>query len=152
MILDKVDLQLLNLLQEDAKITHKKLSVSLNLSTTAVYERIKKLEKSGIIKKYTALLDRKVLGKELMVMAHLRLDRHSRDNITDFEQQISLLKEVHECYHVSGEYDYILKMTFSDMDAYRDFMVRKLTSIPGVGNSHSMFVINEVKNEVGYKL
>ncbi|MGT5494251.1 Lrp/AsnC family transcriptional regulator, partial [Escherichia coli] len=83
-------------------MTNKQLSLKLNLSTTAVYERIKKLERSGLIKKYAAILNRKVLGKELMVFAHVRLDRHSKQNISDFESQISLLEEVHECYHISG--------------------------------------------------
>lgn len=150
MNLDSTDLLLLNLLQKDAKMTHKQLSLRSNLSTTAVYERIKKLEKFGIIKRYAAVLDRKVMGQELMVIAHVRLNRHSKENITNFEQQIALLKEVHECYHIGGEYDYILKMTFSDMDAYREFMFKKLTSIPSIGNTHSMFVIKEVKSDMGY--
>lgn len=152
MKLDSIDLSLLNLLQADAKETNKQLALKLNLSTTAVYERIKKLEKSGLIKRYAAILNRKVLGKELMVFAHVRLDRHSKQNISDFESQISLLEEVHECYHISGDYDYILKMTFSTMDAYRDFMLKKLTAIPSIGNTQSVFVINEVKSEVGYRL
>lgn len=152
MKLDDTDLQLVNYLQENAKITHKQLSILLNLSTTAVYERVKKLEKSGIIERYAALINRKVLGKELMVFTTVRLDRHSKQNIYDFESKISLLKEVHECHHISGDYDYILKMTFSNMDVYRDFMVKKLTTIPSIGNTHSIFVINEVKNEVGFKL
>ncbi|MFA7688276.1 MAG: Lrp/AsnC family transcriptional regulator [Moheibacter sp.] len=151
MNLDPTDIQILNRLQEDSKITHKQLSSKLNLSTTAVYERIKKLERSGAIKNYMAVVDRKVVGKELMVFSHIKLERHSQQNIADFEKQISQLKAVHECFHVSGDYDYILKMTFRNMDAYRDFMVNQLTTIPSIGSTHSIFVINEVKNEIGIK-
>ncbi len=149
---DKTDLKILNQLQENSKYTHKQLSLQLNLSPTAVFERIKKLERGGIIKGYSAILDRKSLGKELMVFSHIKLEKHSQEKIAEFERQIGLLNEVHECFHVSGDYDYILKMTFQNMDAYRDFMVNKLTTIPSIGSTHSIFVINEVKSEVGYKL
>lgn len=150
--LDKIDLEILNEIQKNSKITHKQLSLKLNLSATAVFERIKKLERLGIIKGYSAILSRKALGKELMVFSHIKLERHSQQNITEFEKQIQLLKEVHECFHVSGDYDFILKMSFSDMDSYRDFLVNKLTIIPCIASSHSIFVIDEVKNEVGYRL
>lgn len=150
--MDEIDKNLVNLLQKNSKLTHKELSIRLNLSTTAIYERIKKLERLGIIQKYSAILDRKKLGRELMVYSHIKLEKHSQENIALFERQISKLIEVHECFHVSGDYDYILKMTFPNMDVYRDFMVNKLTTISCIGSSHSIFVINEVKNEVGFKL
>ncbi len=152
MNLDEKDIEILHCLQENSKITHKQLSLKLNLSTTAVYERVKKLERTGIIKSYSAILDRKSLGKELLVLSHIKLERHSEQNISNFEKQVLELNEVHECFHVSGDYDYILKMTFQNMDAYRDFMVNKLTTIPSIGSTHSIFVINEVKNEIGFKL
>lgn len=152
MDLDRTDLMILNFLQEDAKMTNKQLSLKLNLSSTAIYERVKKLERIGIIEKYTALLNRKLLGKELMVFTHVKLVRHSKENIADFERQISQIAEVHECYHTSGDYDYILKMTFQGMDDYRNFMLSKLTTIPSIGSTHSIFVINEVKSELGYQL
>lgn len=150
--LDKIDLELLNLLQKNAKMTHKQLSLQLNLSTTAIYERIKKLENSGVIEGYAALLNRKKLGKELLVFSNIKLVRHSQENIEMFEQNISKLPEVQECYHISGDYDYILKMSFPSMDVYRDFMVNKLTTISCIGSSQSQFVIKEVKSEVGYVL
>lgn len=151
MTLDSHDFKILNLIQKNSKMTNKQLSLELNLSPTAVFERIRKLERAGIIKNYTAVLDRKLLGRELMVFSHVKLERHSKQNINDFESQITAFSEVHECYHVSGDSDYILKMTFTDMDAYRDFIVTKLTSIPSIGSTHSIFVINEVKNESGYR-
>lgn len=152
MNLNEKDIDILYALQANSKITHKQLSLNLNLSTTAVFERIKKLERSGIIKSYSAILDRKALGKELLVLSHIKLEKHSQQNIAEFEKKIFALSEVHECFHVSGDYDYILKMTFQNMDAYRDFMVNKLTTIPSIGSTHSIFVINEVKNEIGMRL
>ncbi len=152
MELDVSDIKILNALQKDAKITNKELSALLNLSTTAIFERIKKLEKSGLIKNYSAILDRRLLGKELLVICQIRLVRHSQQNIVDFEKQIKSIDEVKECFHISGDYDYILKAAFRNMEDYHDFMVNKLTTIPSIGNTHSLFIINEVKNEVGYKL
>lgn len=149
---DEMDFRILNLIQENSKYTHKQLSLQLNLSSTAIYERIKKMERSGVIRNYTVVLDRKVLGRELMVFSHIKLEKHSQQNIADFEQKISKLHEVHECFHVSGDYDYLLKMTFRNMDEYREFMVKKLTTISSIGSTHSVFVINEVKNRVGYEL
>jgi len=149
---DRIDKKILNLLQENSKITTRQLSLKLNLSTTAIYERVKKMERTGVIEKYIALLNRKSLGRELMVFTHIKLERHSQYNIHDFESKITLFEEVHECFHISGDYDYILKMTFSDMDEYRNFIVTKLSSIPSIGSSHSIFVINELKNEVGFEL
>lgn len=152
MQLDQTDKTILNLLQENAKITHKQLSHSLNLSVTAIYERVKKLEKAGIIEKYAAVLDRKSLGRELLVLIQVKLNVHSHKNIGVFEKEISNLEEVHECFHVSGDYDYLLKATFDNMDGYRDFLVNKLAAISAIGSNHSIFVINEVKNEQGIRL
>ena len=149
--MDEKDIEILEALQENSKITHKQLSLKLNLSTTAIYERVKKLERTGIIKTYAAILNRNLLGKELLVLSHIKLEKHSQKNISDFEKKILELKEVQECFHVSGDYDYILKMLFKNMDSYRDFMVNKLTTIPSIGSTHSIFVIHEVKNEIGIK-
>lgn len=152
MNLDTKDLDILSRLQKDSTITHKQLSEHLGLSTTAVYERVKKLERLGIIKKYAAILDRKAMGMELLVISHVKLVRHSQSNIEEFESQILQLSEVLECFHVSGDYDYVLKMTFKNMEDYRDFMITKITALQSIGSTHSIFVINEVKNDVGYRI
>ncbi|MCO6498053.1 MAG: Lrp/AsnC family transcriptional regulator [Chitinophagaceae bacterium] len=152
MTLDATDVKILNALQKDAKITNKQLGEQLHLSPTAVFERIKKLEKSKLIKNYAAILDRKVLGKELLVIGQIRLVRHSQQNIEDFEKHIKAIDEIKECFHISGDYDYVFKAAFRNMDDYHDFMVNKLTTIPSIGNTHTLFIINEVKNEVGYNL
>ncbi|RTY87981.1 Lrp/AsnC family transcriptional regulator [Flavobacterium sp. GT3R68] len=152
MALDNIDTKLLGLLQEDSKKTTKELSLKLNLSVTAVYERIKKLEKEGIISKYVALLNRSKIQKGFVVFCHLKLTQHTKEFITQFEKEVVQLNEVLECFHVSGDYDYILKICVKDMEEYREFMVTKLTTLQHIGSTHSTFMIGEVKNTTIYNL
>ena len=146
MTLDKTDKMLLMLLQKDCKQTHKELSLKLDLSVTAIYERIKKLEKAGIIREYVALVDKTQVNRTFIAFCHIKLVQHSQDFVTKFEREVSKLDEVMECYHISGDYDYLLKVLVEDIAAYRDFMVNKLTTIDHIGSTHSMFMINEVKH------
>lgn len=143
---DALDNKILELLQVDAKQTNKELSGKLNLSVTAVYERIKKLEKEGVIKKYVALINKEKIGKAFVAFCHIKLIKHSQDYVVHFEKDVAKLEEVTECYHISGDYDYILKVHVSNMEAFREFMVDKLTTINHIGSTHSMFMINEVKH------
>ena len=152
MQLDEIDKRLLALLQQDTKKTTKELSLKLNLSVTAVYERIKKLEREGIIQKYVALLDRNTIQKGFVVFCHLKLIQHSKEFLTTFEQEVVKLEEVLECFHVSGDYDYILKIHVKDMEEYRGFMVTKLTTLQHIGSTHSTFMIGEVKNTTAFTL
>ena len=146
MRLDVTDKKILRLLQKDSKQTNKQLSLHLNLSVTAVYERIKKLEKEGFIKKYVAVIDKDKVNKSFLIFCHIKLLQHSKEFLSNFEKEILKLDEVSECFHVSGDYDYILKIYVKDMAAYREFMVTKLTTIKHIGSTHSIFTINEVKN------
>lgn len=150
--MDAIDKKLLSLLQEDTKKTTKALSLKLNLSVTAVYERIKKLEREGVISKYVALLDRNKINKGFVVFCHIKLVQHSKDYLTRFENEVIQLTEVLECFHVSGDYDYILKVHVKDMVEYREFMVTKLTTLQHIGSTHSTFMIGEVKNTTAFKL
>ena len=145
MHLDFTDKNLLNLLQQDAKQTTKALSLKLNLSVTAVYERIKKLEKEGIIQHYVALLNSNKIERGFVVFCHLKLIQHTKEFISKFESQVIRLPEVLECHHVSGDYDYILKILVKDMEAYREFLITKLTSLEHIASTHSTFMISEVK-------
>jgi Lrp/AsnC family leucine-responsive transcriptional regulator len=145
-MLDTTDRKLLNLLQQNSKQSTKQLSLQLNLSVTAVYERIKKLENQNIITDYVALIDKKKVEKSFLVFCHVKLTQHSKQYIQSFEKEILKLEEVSECFHVSGDYDYIIKVYLKDMEAYREFMVTKLTAIPNIGSTHSSFAIEEVKN------
>lgn len=146
MTLDNTDKKLLKLLQEDSKRTTKELSLKLDLSVTAVYERIKKLEREGIIEKYVVLLNRDKIQKGFVVFCHIKLIQHTKEFLTQFESQVIKLNEVLECHHVSGDYDYILKVVVKDMEAYREFLVTKLTTLDHIGSTHSTFMISEVKN------
>jgi Lrp/AsnC family leucine-responsive transcriptional regulator len=146
MILDATDKKLINLLQSDSKQTTKQLSLQLNLSVTAVYERIKKLENKKVIDKYVAIINKHKIEKSFLVFCHVKLIQHSKEYVTTFEREILKLEEVSECFHVSGDYDYILKIYVKDMDEYRNFMVTKLTAIKYIGSTHSIFAIEEVKN------
>jgi len=146
MTLDSIDKKLLFMLQKDCKKTTKELSLKLNLSVTAVYERIKKLEREGVIGKYVALLNRSKVEKGFVVFCHLKLIQHTKEFLTKFESEVVKLKEVLECHHVSGDYDYILKILVKDMEAYREFLVTKLTTLEHIGSTHSTFMISEVKN------
>jgi len=150
--MDAIDKKLLGLLQQDTKKTTKEFSIVLNLSVTAVYERIKKLEREGVISKYVAILDRNKVEKAFVVFCHIKLIQHTKDFVTTFESEVVKLDEVLECFHVSGDYDYILKVHVKDMDEYRQFMITKLTSLHHIGSTHSSFMIGEVKNTTAFKL
>ena len=146
MKLDAIDKQLLTLLQKNSKQTNKQLSQQLNLSVTAIFERIKKLERNGVIKQYVALLDKKKVDLGFTVFCHVKLTKHEQKSIAKFENEIEQLSEVLECFHVSGDYDYLLKVAVTDMDHFRTFMVNKLTSLEEIGSTQSSITIKEVKN------
>lgn len=148
--MDIIDKKLLQLLQADTKKTTKELSLKLNLSITAVYERVKKLEREGIIDKYVVLLNRNKVNKGFVVFCHLKLLQHTKEFINHFEKEVVKLNEVLECFHVSGDYDYILKICVKDMEEYREFMVTKLTTLQYIGSTHSTFMIGEVKNTTAF--
>lgn len=152
MTLDEIDKKLLTYLQEDCKQTNKELSSKLNLSVTAVYERIKKLERNKILKKYVALVDAKKVDLGFVVFCHVKLEKHAKEAITYFEAEVAKLEEILECFHVSGDYDYLLKVVVGDMDHFRTFMVNKLTTLRYVGSTRSSFTINEVKNTTAITL
>lgn len=146
MQLDSTDIAILNILQKDSKTTTKEISFALKLSVTAIYERVKKLERRKIITHYTALLDKKKVNKSFVVFCHIKLARHTKEFISEFEKQVLRLSEVQECFHVSGDYDYILKINVENMEAYRLFLINKLTALTGIGSTQSTFVVSELKN------
>lgn len=146
MDLDEIDQKLLVLLQNNSKLTSKQLSAELHLSVTAIFERVKKLEKAGVISRYVALADKSKIGRDFIVLCHVKLDQHRKEYISQFEKEIVQFAEVLECFHVSGDYDYILKICVKDIKEYREFMVTKLTSLKHIASTQSSFSIKEVKN------
>lgn len=150
--LDAIDKKILGLLQADSKKTNKELSNSLNLSVTAVYERIRKLEREGVISKYVALVDPGKVEKTFTAFCQIKLVQHTKSNVTEFEAQVARLPEVLECFNISGEYDYLLKVMVRDMNAYREFILNKLTALDHIGSTQSTFVISRVKSTTGVDL
>lgn len=152
MKIDQIDYKLIELLQQNCKQTTKELAIQLDLSTTAIHERIKKLERQKIITDYIAVINKDKINRSFLAVAHIKIKSHSKDAILQFEKKIHQIPEVLECFHVSGEYDYILKIGVKDMEAYRELMLSKLTTMEEVQSSHSMFVIKEVKNLKTYQI
>jgi Lrp/AsnC family leucine-responsive transcriptional regulator len=150
--MDVIDKKILRLVQQDARMTNKEMALKLQMSVTAVYERIRKLEREGVVKKYVALLDRTKIEKAFVVFCHVKLIQHAKDYLMRFESEVIKLPEVLECFHVSGDYDYILKIAVKDMETYRDFMVTKLTGLQHIGSTHSSFMIGEIKNSTAFEM
>lgn len=144
--LDAADRAILKLLQEDAFLTTKEIGARLNLTTTPAFERVKRLEREGYIERYTALLDRRKVGYSMLVFCEVSLKAHNRDFLLQFEASVVGLPEVLECHHVTGEYDYLLKVAVRDMDAYQQFIKEKLAALENIGRVQSHFVMTEVKN------
>ena len=144
-VLDNKDLEILRLLQENARITVKEISDKVHLSTTPVHERIKRMEESGVIKQYVTLVDHAKVKKGLMVICYVSLRTHGKSAGDKFIKVINELNEVIECFNISGEFDFMLKVVAEDMNAYYDFHVNKLSQIENVGHVQSVFVMGIIK-------
>ncbi len=143
--LDKSDLAILKLLQENARITVKEISEKVHLSTTPVHERIKRLEQNGVIRQYATLVDHAKVKKGLMVICYVSLKEHNKNAGLKFIKAINQLNEVIECYNISGEFDFMLKVVEENMDSYYDFHVNRLSQIENMGNVQSVFVMGVIK-------
>lgn len=150
--LDAIDLQILSTLQKNAKLTTKELADVVHLSATPVFERQKRLERRGYIKKYIAVLDPEKLGLGLLVFCKVSLKQINREIAEAFHHRIQRIPEVVECYNTSGSYDYLLKVRVQDMNDYQEFILNKLGVIESVGSIESTFVISEVKQSHGVNL
>ena len=144
-IIDEKDLAILKLLQQNARITVKEISQQIHLSTTPVHERIKRMEEAGIIKQYATLLDHSKVKKGLMVICYVSLRQHNKTAGTKFIKMIQSMPEVVECYNISGEFDFMLKVMTENMDAYYDFHVNKLSQEENIGHVQSVFVMGIIK-------
>ena len=142
--LDTIDLKILRILQNDSKKTTKEVAEMLNLTASPVYERIKRLEKRGYIKKYVALLDKKIISRPVTAICMVSLRYHNEGFIEKFEQQIRAISEVQECYHMAGKVDFFLKINLESLDAYHEFVRLKLSKIENIGVLESYFVLKEI--------
>jgi DNA-binding Lrp family transcriptional regulator len=143
--LDKIDIQILGILQKDSNRTTKSIAKALGMTTSPIFERIKKLEKEGYIKKYVAVLDQKKIGLKLTVFIGITLQGHTRSYLEKFVKEINNFPEVVECHRVSGNFDYLLKLVVEDIEAYESFIISKLTLLPYLGNVQSLIALSTGK-------
>ena len=147
--LDKIDLQILRVLQENARLTTKELAARVSLTTTPVFERLKRLEANGYIKKYMAIVDAEKLHQGFIVFCKVKMTRLNRDIAQDFSRIVQGIPEVTECYNISGSYDYLLKIHAKDMKHYQAFILNVLGTIEHLSSLESVFVMDELKHTYG---
>ena len=150
--IDATDLQILRELQHNARLTTKELAARVNLSTTPVFERVKRLERDGIIDRYVAVLNAEKLNQGFVVFCQVKMNRLGRDIAADFNRMVKDIPEVTECYNISGQYDYLLKIHAPNMKYYQEFVLNVLGTIPHLGSLESTFVMDEIKHEYGISL
>lgn len=143
--LDDKDLAILRLLQENARITVREISDKIHLSATPVHERIRRMEETGVIKQYATLVDHTKVKKGLMVICYVSLKQHNKNAGTRFIKAIQQMNEVIECYNISGEFDFMLKVVAENMDAYYNFHVNSLSQVENMGHMQSIFVMGIIK-------
>ncbi|MCX8209639.1 MAG: DNA-binding Lrp family transcriptional regulator [Neolewinella sp.] len=144
--IDDIDLTILRILQDDSKKTAKEIAARLNLTASPVYERIKRLEKEGFIRKYVVLLNKKRFDLQVTAFCQVSIRYHDKTFIEKFEEQIQELEEVQECYHMAGKVDFILKVNSKSLEDYHDFIKYKLSKIENIGELNSTFVLKDIKH------
>ncbi|MFT4645294.1 MAG: Lrp/AsnC family leucine-responsive transcriptional regulator [Planctomycetota bacterium] len=150
--LDQIDLKLLELLQQSAKLTTKEIAQQVNLSSTPVYERIRRMEKEGVIKKYVAVVEAEKVDRGLTVFCDITIKEHTKEIGNQFLKDIIASKYVCECYNISGDYDFRLKVMVRDMKHYQDFVLNDLGSIKNIGSAHSTFIMGVIKHDYAVPL
>lgn len=141
-MLDTIDLKILQLLQQNARFTIKEIASQLNLSTTPIFDRMKRLEKEGVIDRYVAVVNPTKVGKNLFAFVHISLKEHARPEVEKFVTQVIAFKEVLECYHVAGDADFVLKVALTNIEAYNDFALNKLSMVSNIGKVDSRFCLS----------
>lgn len=148
-LLDAVDMEILRALQKNTRLTTKELAAMVNLSTTPVFERVKRLEQRGYVKGYVAVLDAEKLGRGFVVFCSVKMRRIGREIAEDFARVVRSIPEVTECYNISGSYDYLLKIHAPNMKYYQEFVLNILGNIDHLGSLESTFVMDEIKHDFG---
>lgn len=144
--LDEIDIRILSLLQDDSRLTNKELAAKIHLSPTPTFERVKRLEREGYITKYMAVLDAEKINRGFIAFCYISMKQHSYENSQRIMEAVQHIPEIVECYNVSGDYDFMLKIYVSDMKAYQEFVLRILGDLDCIGSLNSSFVLGEVKN------
>jgi DNA-binding Lrp family transcriptional regulator len=144
--LDDIDLKIIDVLKKNARSGIKQVAENVGLTSTPTFERIKRMERTGVIDGYTVQLDRKRIGRALCAFCYVTLREHNLDLLQQFEKKVIELAQVEKCYHVAGEHDYILFISVPDMEAYEYFLKNELTAIPSISNVHSTFILSEIRS------
>ena len=144
--LDETDIKILKLLQQNSHMTVKELAARVHLSTSPTFERQKRLEREGYIKRYTAVVDHHKMGHNVIVLCNIRLNQQPHDLIQQFMDTVQSIDRITECYNTTGDYDFQIKVYAHDMKDYQDFMLNTLGNIDCIGSLHSIIVIGEIKD------
>ncbi|MDD2921611.1 MAG: Lrp/AsnC family transcriptional regulator [Anaerolineales bacterium] len=151
-VLDDVDKAALRALQSDGKMSNTELARQINLSPPAAHARVKRLEKQGYIHRYAAVVDREKTGYDLLCFIHIGLQMHQVEQVEKFRNLTQEIPEVLECHHITGEYDYLLKVVLRNRKDLERFVVDWLTPIPGIARIHTSLVLNEIKTTTALPL
>ncbi|GAA3987457.1 Lrp/AsnC family transcriptional regulator [Mucilaginibacter dorajii] len=151
-MLDHTDISILKILQENARLTNQEIAEKLHKTASPIHRRIKRLEDDGFIKRYVAVLDPQKIDRGLMAFTHVQLKDHSKDSLSLFEQAIIRLPEVLECYHMTGMYDFILKVAVKDLAAYHEFLMHELFGIMAIGSVQTTLVMKQSKHEGAFPI
>lgn len=144
--MDDIDKRIVTALQRDGKMVIKELAYTLNMTSSPVFERIKKLESDGIITGYRAQINAKKLGFQMTAFCSVTLENHHQETIEQFVADVKELPEILECYHIAGMFDYLLKILVRDMDDYQYFVTQRLAILQNIARVQSSFVMTEIKN------
>lgn len=144
--LDNIDLRILEQLQENSNLTNKELAAAIHLSPTPTFERVKRLEREGYIKRYAAVLDAEKLSCGFVAFCFLKMKQHTHENALRIMEAVQDIPEIGECYNISGDYDFLLKIYAKDMKSYQKFLLRILGDLDCIGSLSSSFVLGEVKS------
>ncbi|MFY0599767.1 MAG: Lrp/AsnC family transcriptional regulator [Cyclobacteriaceae bacterium] len=148
--LDDTDKKILHILQKDGRITIKALADELGMTTTPVFERVKRLEKNGVIEKYVALLNQKQIDRKLIVFISISIKNHTRSYLETFTKEMESIPEVMEVYHIAGNYDFLVKVIMKDMEAYQKFILTRLSVINNIDHVQSSFVLSKNKYNTAF--
>lgn len=152
MSLSKTDINILELLQQDARITNQQLADTIGLSASPTWRKVRKLEEDQVIQGYRAVLNRRKIGLNVMVFVRVTIDSHSEAEARKFEAEVTALDNVVSCYSIGGDADFLLQVVSEDMDAYAEFAMSVIRRLPGIKEMQSMFVLKEVKGMTGLPL
>ncbi len=152
MNLDSIDKQIVEILQAEGRITNAELAKKIHMSPPPTLERVKKLEKNGVIKKYVALCDPAKVDKGTLMFVEVTLDRHGSKVVEGFMEAVKEVEEVMECHHITGDADFLIKIAVKDIPAYEKLVLKSLTNLPQVQHLKTLVVLSTIKNETSYKI